>query len=87
MRRPHDLSSLKCWWWVWRLCHYGVDVVFDGSELHVGYSGCRWVVAIFAKTMANIPSILRESPPAEASKRLAARHVCIHSTGVVDKIW
>jgi hypothetical protein len=86
MRLPHDLSALKCWWWVWRLCQYGFYVLFNGSELNVDYSGCRCVVAIFAKAMANIPNIVKESPPTEASKRLAARRVCIHSTGVVDKV-
>jgi hypothetical protein len=40
MKRPCDLSALKCWWWVWRLCHYGVDAVCDGREHHVD-SGCR----------------------------------------------
>ena len=53
MGRLQDWSALKCWWWIWRICNYGVDAVFDGSERHVD-SGCRFVAPIFAKAMANV---------------------------------
>jgi hypothetical protein len=85
MRRPHDLPALKCWWWVWRLYHYGVDAVLTEARptlilavagLFPSFPG-RWLISETQnlKTPLWSENFLKSNSSPEASRRLAARHM------------
>jgi hypothetical protein len=85
MGRLHDLSALKCWRCVWRLCHYGLDAVFDGSEPRLDpalfpYFQGQWLMseALQLNTPLWSETIVKENPsPRPAGGQLL--DMCWHS--------